>query len=161
MNTFCAVSFSYVYAILENSHCDITTNYFGRSITTAVSLVLSTTSTCQICVSSTVAKSENFALLLSSTLHTTKKVIEDSWYHQRHEVPLTLHRFECTTLSLWTFQPCPVGQDWPQLPGGTLPHSGGLWCWLVLVLSDHPVWWDSVHMDLSTKVQLYNEPLHF
>ena len=38
------------------------------------------------------------------------------------------------------FSPCPVGQGWPQLPGGALLPCGCLCSWHYSVLSNHPVW---------------------
>ena len=38
------------------------------------------------------------------------------------------------------FSPCPVGQGWPQLPGGALLPCGCLCSWPYSVLSNHPVW---------------------
>ena len=48
----------------------------------------------------------------------------------------------CMYNCLVLFSPCPVGQGWLLLPGGTPPPPGGHRNWLVLVPSNHPAWWN-------------------
>ena len=123
--------FLYIFGILRKSHCDITSNCFENKLYHSFYLCQHVGYVCQA-LQLKVSKLKVLLFCLAALYTQPKReFIQDSWFHRRHEVPLTLCRFECTTLSL----PVPTLSCRSGLAPAPRRNSTTLWWPLMLACS--------------------------